>query len=227
MGLFTRDQTSQWSVLLTQKMFHNRILLAVFRRCLQECAVLNSLSSSLYSRNKRVGTKSKSSFTFLFCFLSRLTKSESTDSLLSQASGSSGSHCAVAVTRRHSERSASLASVPLKQPGQPHRVTTKAGSASHIGATESETSKPAKESRSQKHTRVKVYVVWLWKSICLTSFHVTWFFNFFFISNCLHLYLLLNFVLHLCKWILKALRRVLQKQGVKEYVRSIISCPGN
>lgn len=154
-------------------MFHNRILAAVFRCCLQECAGLNSFSSSLYNRSKgskRVRTKSRSSFTFLFCFLSRLTKSESTDSLLSQASGSSGSHSAVAVTRRRSERSASLASVPLKQPGQLHRATTKAGSASHVGATESETSKPAKESRSQKHTRVKNY------AICFVKNHLLHFF---------------------------------------------------
>ncbi|XP_030345762.1 mdm2-binding protein isoform X2 [Strigops habroptila] len=116
-----------------------------------------SLQSELKTEASRVKRRSKD----LDCFYpkKRLTKSESTDSLLSQASGSSGSHCAVAVTRRHSERSASLASVPLKQPGQPHRVTTKAGSASHIGATESETSKPAKESRSQKHTRMLKEVV--------------------------------------------------------------------
>ncbi|NXQ92605.1 MTBP protein, partial [Nyctibius grandis] len=89
----------------------------------------------------------------------RLTKSESTDSLLSQASGSSGSHYTVAVTRKRSERSVSLASVPLKQPGEPHKVTTEVGSASCVSATESETSKPAKESRSQKHTRMLKEVV--------------------------------------------------------------------
>ncbi|NWX50316.1 MTBP protein, partial [Steatornis caripensis] len=89
----------------------------------------------------------------------RLTKSESTDSLLSQASGSSGSHYTVAVTRKHSERSVSLASMPLKQPGQPHKVTTKAASASRGSTSESEPSKPAKESRSQKHTRMLKEVV--------------------------------------------------------------------
>ncbi|NXX21908.1 MTBP protein, partial [Podargus strigoides] len=89
----------------------------------------------------------------------RLTKSESTESLFSQANGSSGSRYTVAVTRKRSERSCSLASMPLKQPGQPHKGTTKAGSASHISATESETSKPAKESRSQKHTRMLKEVV--------------------------------------------------------------------
>ncbi|KFR17104.1 Mdm2-binding protein, partial [Opisthocomus hoazin] len=89
----------------------------------------------------------------------RLTKSESTDSLLSQASGSSGSHYTAVVMRKCTERSVSLASMPLKQAGQPHKVITKAGSASHRSATESETSKPAKESRSQKHTRMLKEVV--------------------------------------------------------------------
>ncbi|KAM9573881.1 mdm2-binding protein isoform 1-T1 [Guaruba guarouba] len=116
-----------------------------------------SLQSELKTEASRVKRRSKD----LDCFYpkKRLTKSESTDSLLSQASGSSGSHSAVAVTRRRSERSASLASVPLKQPGQLHRVTSKASSASHISATESETLKPAKESRSQKHTRMLKEVV--------------------------------------------------------------------
>ncbi|NWU72061.1 MTBP protein, partial [Pterocles burchelli] len=96
----------------------------------------------------------------LDCFYpkKRLTKSESTDSLLSQASGSSGSHYTVAVTKR-SERSVSLSSMPLKLVGQPHKVTTRIGSAGCISANESETSKPAKESRSQKHTRMLKEVV--------------------------------------------------------------------
>jgi len=75
--------------------------------------------------------------------------------------------------RKCTERSVSLASMPLKQAGQPHKVITKAGSASHRSATESETSKPAKESRSQKHTRVKVYVVLFVKKHLLDFFHVT------------------------------------------------------
>ncbi|NXB90853.1 MTBP protein, partial [Vidua chalybeata] len=84
----------------------------------------------------------------------RLTKSESTDSLLSQASGSSRSHCAVAVTRKRSERSVSVAAVPSKLPGQGHRAATSAGS-----AAEPEATKPEKESRSQKHTRMLKEVV--------------------------------------------------------------------
>uniref|UniRef100_A0A8C3JSE8 MDM2 binding protein n=1 Tax=Calidris pygmaea TaxID=425635 RepID=A0A8C3JSE8_9CHAR len=89
----------------------------------------------------------------------RLTKSESTDSLLSQASGSSRNHYTVAVTRKRSKRSVSLASMALKQPSQTPKVTSKADSASCKSATESETSKPAKESRSQKHTRMLKEVV--------------------------------------------------------------------
>ncbi|NWQ85408.1 MTBP protein, partial [Burhinus bistriatus] len=116
-----------------------------------------SLQSEFKTEASRLKCRSKD----LECFYpkKRLTKSESTDSLLSQASGSSGSHYTVAVTRKHSERSVSLASMPLKQPGQAHKVTTKVGSASRISATESESSKPAKESRSQKHTRMLKEVV--------------------------------------------------------------------
>ncbi|NXC14619.1 MTBP protein, partial [Corythaeola cristata] len=116
-----------------------------------------SLQSEFKAEASRLKRRSKD----LDCFYpkKRLTKSESTESLLSQASGSSGSHYTVAVTGKRSERSVSLASMPLKQPGQPHRATTKAGSASHISATDSETSKPAKESRSQKHTRMLKEVV--------------------------------------------------------------------
>ncbi|XP_010295454.1 PREDICTED: mdm2-binding protein, partial [Phaethon lepturus] len=116
-----------------------------------------SLQSEFKTEALRLKRRSKD----LDCFYpkKRLTKSESTDSLLSQASGSSGSHNTVAVTRRCSERSVSLASMPLKQPGQPHKVTSKVGSANHISTTEYETSKPAKESRSQKHTRMLKEVV--------------------------------------------------------------------
>lgn len=100
--------------------------------------------------------QNKKFFSLFFFFLSRLMKSESTDSLLSQASGGNGSHNAVVVTRKRSERSVSLTSMVLKQSGQPHKAATRSGSASCISATESETSKPVKESRSQKHTRVRV-----------------------------------------------------------------------
>ncbi|KAK2537157.1 Mtbp [Columba livia] len=116
-----------------------------------------SLQSEFKTEASRLKRRSKD----LDCFYpkKRLTKSGSTDSLLSQASGSSGSHYAVAVTRKRSERSVSLASMPSKQPGQPQKVIAKVGSASHASATESDTSKPAKESRSQKHTRMLKEVV--------------------------------------------------------------------
>ncbi|OPJ83815.1 mdm2-binding protein [Patagioenas fasciata monilis] len=116
-----------------------------------------SLQSEFKTEASRLKRRSKD----LDCFYpkKRLTKSGSTDSLLSQASGSSGSHYTVAVTRKRSERSVSLASMPSKQPGQPQKVTAKVGSASRTSATESDTSKPAKESRSQKHTRMLKEVV--------------------------------------------------------------------
>ncbi|NXK93822.1 MTBP protein, partial [Formicarius rufipectus] len=116
-----------------------------------------SLQSDFKTETSRLKRRSKD----LDCFYpkKRLTKSESTDSLLSQASCSSGSHCVVAVTRKSSARSAALAVMPLKRPGQPHKVTTKAGSANCVNAAQPETSKPAKESRSQKHTRMLKEVV--------------------------------------------------------------------
>ncbi|NXP56137.1 MTBP protein, partial [Heliornis fulica] len=116
-----------------------------------------SLQSELRAESARLKRRSKD----LDCFYpkKRLTKSESTDSLLSQASGSSGSHYTVAATRNCSERPVSLTSMPLKQPGQPHRVTPKAGTTSRPSATQPEASKPAKESRSQKHTRMLKEVV--------------------------------------------------------------------
>ncbi|NWJ02651.1 MTBP protein, partial [Crypturellus undulatus] len=116
-----------------------------------------ALQSEFRTETSRLKRRSKD----LDCFYpqKRLTKSESTDSLLSQASCSSGSHCSVAVSRKRSERSVSLASMPQKLPCQPHKEATKAGSASRVSAAEAETSKTAKESRSQKHTRMLKEVV--------------------------------------------------------------------
>ncbi|NWW81671.1 MTBP protein, partial [Climacteris rufus] len=111
-----------------------------------------SLQSEFKTETSRLKRRSKD----LDCFYpkTRLTKSESTDSLLSQASGSSRSQCTVAVPRKRSERSASLAAVPSKEPGQAPRAASRAAS-----AAESEPSKPEKESRSQKHTRMLKEVV--------------------------------------------------------------------
>ncbi|NXR27063.1 MTBP protein, partial [Cinclus mexicanus] len=107
-----------------------------------------SLQSEFKTETSRLKRRSKD--LDYFYPKKRLTKSESTDSLLSQASGSSKSHCAVAVVRKCSERSISVAAVP----GQAHRATTRAGS-----AAEPEASKQDKESRSQKHTRMLKEVV--------------------------------------------------------------------
>ncbi|NXO16267.1 MTBP protein, partial [Oriolus oriolus] len=111
-----------------------------------------SLQSEFKTETSRLKCRSKD----LDCSYpkKRLTKSESTDSLLSQASGSSRSHCAVVVTRKRSERSGSVAAVPAKQPDQAFRATSRAGS-----AAEPEAPKPEKESRSQKHTRMLKDVV--------------------------------------------------------------------
>ncbi|NXQ59913.1 MTBP protein, partial [Anthoscopus minutus] len=111
-----------------------------------------SLQSEFKTETSRLKRRSKD--LDYFYPKKRLSKSESTDSLLSQASGSSRSHCAVAVTRKCSGRSISVAPVPSKVPSQAHRATTKAAS-----AAQPEASKPEKESRSQKHTRMLKEVV--------------------------------------------------------------------
>ncbi|NWW38330.1 MTBP protein, partial [Panurus biarmicus] len=111
-----------------------------------------SLQSEFKTETSRLKRRSKD--LDYFYPKKRLTKSESTDSLLSQASGGSRSHCAVAVTRKRCERSASVAAVPSKVPGQGHGAATKAGP-----AAEPKASKPEKESRSQKHTRMLKEVV--------------------------------------------------------------------
>ncbi|NXQ11481.1 MTBP protein, partial [Peucedramus taeniatus] len=111
-----------------------------------------SLQSEFKTETSRLKRRSKD--LDYFYPKKRLTKSESTDSLLSQASGSSRSHCAVAVTRKRSERPVAVAAVPPKLPGQGHRAASRAGS-----AAEPEATKPEKESRSQKHTRMLKEVV--------------------------------------------------------------------
>ncbi|NWU93830.1 MTBP protein, partial [Upupa epops] len=89
----------------------------------------------------------------------RLAKPESTDSPLSQASVSSGSHCAAAAPRRRSERASSSASAPQNQPGPPRGAATRVGAAGRVSTAAAQPSKPAKESRSQKHTRMLKEVV--------------------------------------------------------------------
>uniref|UniRef100_A0ACB8FE45 Uncharacterized protein n=2 Tax=Sphaerodactylus townsendi TaxID=933632 RepID=A0ACB8FE45_9SAUR len=95
-----------------------------------------------------------------FCSNKGLMKSESTDSLLSQASGSSSGCRSRGATRQHPDKSISLSSVAAKQSySQVHKVTTKNNPASRRCTKETEISKPTKESRSQKHTRMLKEVV--------------------------------------------------------------------
>lgn len=101
----------------------------------------------------------------------RLVKSESSDSLLSQTSGNTHHHHR-AVTSRKPRAEPSLPvtcpSVPVLSCETP-KVTTKArsGQKSVHGP---KTSRQMKESRSQKHTRVKIYFLFLsstWEEIPL------------------------------------------------------------
>ncbi|XP_042318188.1 mdm2-binding protein [Sceloporus undulatus] len=90
----------------------------------------------------------------------RLVKSESTESLLSQGSISNGSRHSGVVTRQRLETSVPLPSLAVKQSQhQVHQVTPKNKSANQRCGKEPETSKPMKESRSQKHIRMLKEVV--------------------------------------------------------------------
>nr|XP_016851450.1 PREDICTED: mdm2-binding protein isoform X2 [Anolis carolinensis] len=87
----------------------------------------------------------------------RLVKSESTDSLMSQASISSRSCPSRVVTKQCLETSVSLPSLAAKQPH--HQAIPKSRAASQRCGTEPGISRPTKESRSQKHTRMLKEVV--------------------------------------------------------------------
>ncbi|XP_053102585.1 mdm2-binding protein isoform X2 [Hemicordylus capensis] len=90
----------------------------------------------------------------------RLMKSESSDSLVSQASGSSSGRHSGTVSRKQLETSASLSSVAVKQAhNRLQKTVTKSSLASQKCVKEPEISKPAKEPRSQKHTRMLKEVV--------------------------------------------------------------------
>ncbi|XP_037640630.1 mdm2-binding protein [Sebastes umbrosus] len=84
----------------------------------------------------------------------RLVKSESSDSLCSQSSGSSGTHPAIRSLRQQSSRSQSTASglvtLPSADKPKPQQLKT------HCEQTED---KSSKESRSQKHNRMLQEVV--------------------------------------------------------------------
>uniref|UniRef100_A0AAA9U1M3 MDM2 binding protein n=1 Tax=Bos taurus TaxID=9913 RepID=A0AAA9U1M3_BOVIN len=87
----------------------------------------------------------------------RLVRSGSSDSLLSQTSGSGHHHHAVPSRKLRAERPLPVtcrSALSSETPG----ATAKAGSGPKA-VRESETSRPAKESRSQKHTRILKEVV--------------------------------------------------------------------
>ncbi|XP_043922848.1 mdm2-binding protein isoform X2 [Protopterus annectens] len=91
----------------------------------------------------------------------RLTKSESTESLLSQASGSSGHHPSTLVSREGPPQLTVSIKLPSKQP---EKVTTKLVQPQQQQSQGSKQNKHAahqqtKESRSQKHTRMLKEVV--------------------------------------------------------------------
>lgn len=106
----------------------------------------------------------------------RLVKSESSDSLLSQTSGSSNHHHNAVTSRKPwAERSLSMTgpSVPVLSSETP-KVTTKASPAQK-SVHESKALRQIKESRSQKHTRVKIYFLSflvLYKKKFLYSIHL-------------------------------------------------------
>lgn len=88
----------------------------------------------------------------------RLVKSESSDSLLSQTSGNSNHHHHAVTSRKPwAERSSSMTdpSIPVLSSETP-KVTTKA-SPGQKSVHESKGLRQIKESRSQKHTRVKIH----------------------------------------------------------------------
>lgn len=95
---------------------------------------------------------------FYFSPYSRLVKSESSDSLLSQMSGNTNHHHhAVTSKKPQLERELSMTcqSVPVHR-YKTSRVTTKASSGQK-SVHESKALRQTKESRSQKHTRVTFY----------------------------------------------------------------------
>ncbi|XP_072459291.1 mdm2-binding protein isoform X2 [Notamacropus eugenii] len=103
--------------------------------------------------------KRRSKDTDCFYPTKRLTKSESSDSLLSQASGNSGFHHTVTTTQSRPHRSSSVTCPSIQTPSsEVQKVTSKAG-AGQRNVQESDPTRKAKESRSQKHTRMLKEVV--------------------------------------------------------------------
>ncbi|XP_074122584.1 mdm2-binding protein isoform X1 [Sminthopsis crassicaudata] len=114
-----------------------------------------ALQSELRTEVSRLKRRSKD--TDCFYPTKRLTKSESSDSLLSQASGNSGLHHAVKTTRSNPHRSLSATCPSIQAANsEVRKVTSKAG---QRNVQESDPKRQAKESRSQKHTRMLKEVV--------------------------------------------------------------------
>ncbi|XP_055287730.1 mdm2-binding protein isoform X2 [Moschus berezovskii] len=87
----------------------------------------------------------------------RLVRSGSSDSLLSQTSGHARHHHAVPAGKLRAEQPLPV-TCPSVLSSETPGVTAKAGSG-HRAVRESETARPVKESRSQKHTRILKEVV--------------------------------------------------------------------
>ncbi|XP_043833993.1 mdm2-binding protein isoform X2 [Dromiciops gliroides] len=116
-----------------------------------------ALQSELRTEASRLKRRSKD--TDCFYPTKRLTKSESSDSLPSQTSGNSGLHHTATTTRSRPHRSLSVTCPSIPTPcSEVRKVTSKAG-VGQKNVQESDPKRQAKESRSQKHTRMLKEVV--------------------------------------------------------------------
>ncbi|XP_043833994.1 mdm2-binding protein isoform X3 [Dromiciops gliroides] len=117
-----------------------------------------ALQSELRTEASRLKRRSKDTDCF-YPTKSRLTKSESSDSLPSQTSGNSGLHHTATTTRSRPHRSLSVTCPSIPTPcSEVRKVTSKAG-VGQKNVQESDPKRQAKESRSQKHTRMLKEVV--------------------------------------------------------------------
>ncbi|XP_074057591.1 mdm2-binding protein [Macrotis lagotis] len=116
-----------------------------------------ALQSELRAEVSRLKRRSKD--TDCFYPTKRLTKSESSDSLLSQASGNSGLHSTVTTTRSCPHRSLSVTCSSIQTLSSEVRKTTSKAVVDQRNIQESDPKKQTKESRSQKHTRMLKEVV--------------------------------------------------------------------
>ncbi|XP_007488316.1 mdm2-binding protein isoform X1 [Monodelphis domestica] len=117
-----------------------------------------ALQSELRTDVSRLKRRSKDTDCF-YPTKSRLTKSESSDSLLSQASGNSGLHHTATMTRSHPHRSLSVTCPSVPTPSSEVRKVASKSGVGQRNVQESDPIRQAKESRSQKHTRMLKEVV--------------------------------------------------------------------